>query len=412
MNYTESEAREQFLKFLSENGFEVSDLSLVVNKEERCRVLGDKGKKKSGRYKLFLDNKANGWCINYLQGGEYIRWNYQFTEEERREWGRKKREQELAEGKVYNPETSEEERQKLKEKLEQERLEKEQAAKEWEEQYHQRKAEEEAKLALVFEEVCDSIEVELHRNTMECDSHPYLSKKGVLAHGSLMQIMVSYHIPDLLDEESEGQYMEEGCLVIPLYNAEGRLVTYQTINDDGSVKKFRLNGSKHAAFYVIGASSIEDLADLDDLLYAEGYATGASIYEFSGKPVICCFDVGNLAAVYHVLKELYADKHHIICSDNDYYKYKKKLSEGNEKAKNVGLTYALRLQEEDGATVVFPVFPKYHPASDWNDLVQGFDAATAKKQFDFQLQYMQEHGEAIYSNEGVMKELCAECFPE
>lgn len=406
MNYNQTEAENQFRAFLAENGFDVDRLNLKVGKDERCAVVGDKSKQTSGRYKFFLDAKANGWCINYKEGGEYIRWNYQFTEEERREWGRKKREQELAEGRVYAPETTDEEREELLEKSRLEQDERNRLLAEREEAYRQKREAEEAQAELVFEEVCDAIEIEIDRYTLECFEHPYLEKKGVSAYG-LMQIMVDYTVDNLLSDDGEIQHHDKGNLVIPLYNIEGRLVTYQTINDDGSIKKFRVNSKKHGAFFIIGASSLDEL---DDFLYAEGYATGASIHEFSGKPVICCFDVGNLATVFLLLKERFPDFRHLVCSDNDYFKYCKKISEGDLKAKNVGLEVAISLHEESGADVVFPIFPKYNPSSDWNDLSSRFGSEIAKKQFDFQLDYIKENKRTIRDDESVMRQLCAECF--
>lgn len=407
MNYNQTEAESQFIAFLAENGFDVSRLNLKVGKDERCAVIGDKSKQTSGRYKFFLDSRANGWCINYKEGGEFVRWTYQFTEEERREWGRKKREQEMAEGKIYNPDLSEEDRKALLEKQKLEDQERQRLMAEREEAYRIKKEKEDAEAELIFEEVCDAIELEIEKYAIECVRHPYLDKKGVSSHQGLYQLMVSYEVPNLVSDEDEIQTFDEGSLLIPLYNSEGRLVTYQTINDDGSVKKFRVNAKKHGAFFVIGADNLEEL---EELYYTEGYATGASLHEFSGKPVICCFDVGNLAAVFAILKEMYPDKKHVICSDNDYYKYCKKISEGAEKAKNVGLEAAISLQEEHGAYVVFPVFPKHNPSSDWNDLANRFNPEIAKMQFDFQIEYTEKHKHSIREDESVMRELCESCF--
>lgn len=409
MNYIPSEAENQFKNFLVENGFDVTSHNIVIGKSERCRVVGDKGKQKSGRYKFFMDEYANGWCINYKQGGEdaFVRWSYERTAEERREWGRKKREQEIAEGKAYQSEISEEEKAKIAEQLRLDEEERLRRIAEREEFFRKQREEDEAKAELVFEQVCDAIELEEYRYTMECYEHDYLNKKQVKAHNNLKVVMVDYQVENLLEEEGEPQFIESRHLFIPLYNIEGRMVTYQTISPDGAVKKFRLNGRKHAAFFIIGADSIDDL---EECLYAEGYATGASIYEFTDKPVICCFDVGNLVAVLEVVKAQYPEKKHTICSDNDYYKYCKRLGEGDDKAKNVGLKTAVEMQERHGVTVVFPIFPKYDSSSDWNDLATRFSPEIAKRQFDFQISYMQEKGICMHEDESAMKTLCAEVF--
>ncbi len=53
------------------------------------------------------------------------------------------------------------------------------------------------------------------------------------------------------------------------------------------------------------------------LCIAEGYATGASIYEATGYAVAIAFTAGNLMAVARGLRTKFPDKRLILCADND-----------------------------------------------------------------------------------------------
>jgi hypothetical protein len=410
-NYDESEAVAQFLRFLANNKFVVNELDLKTNKDERAKVEGDKSKKKSGRYKLFLDEKANGWCINYLEGGEFVKWNYQFTPEEKKAWAEKKRKENEAKGIVYNPNADEAELERIANLLVEEEERKREEAKAQKLQKEIKEKEDDEKLELILDQVFDNIEIELDKYTMECTSHPYLTKKRVFAAKGLRKVMVSYSVLDLLDDTNEKyQMMEEDDLVITMMNIKDtdRIVSYQSINEDGKIKKFRLNGQKHGAFFIIGAENFDDLQNFDEFNYTEGYATGASIWEMINKPIICCFDVGNMITVARTLQEMFPHKKHTICSDNDYYKYVKKKEEGDLKAKNVGLESSMRLREETGIDVVFPVFPKHFAASDWNDLTNLFGLEMARKQFFFQKHYLDKKKDSIINDEKTMKAIAAQ----
>ena len=90
-----------------------------------------------------------------------------------------------------------------------------------------------------------------------CDSHPYLTAKGVTA------------VP--------GLKLHKVALVVPVYDEEGKIVSLQFIGEDGG-KKFLTGGRKRGCFFAIGKDASKPLH------IAEGLATALSIYEATGNP--------------------------------------------------------------------------------------------------------------------------------
>lgn len=112
--------------------------------------------------------------------------------------------------------------------------------------------------------------------------HPYLLAKGVQPHGILID--------------------GEGRLVIGLRDIDGIIHTVQRIDARGN-KRFLTGGIKADHFAVIG----EWTADTPHLLVCEGWATGASIHEATGDPVVVAFDAGNLIRVTGILRRRHSN---------------------------------------------------------------------------------------------------------
>lgn len=111
------------------------------------------------------------------------------------------------------------------------------------------------------------------------DGNAYLQKKHVHAYPGVKQT-------------------DDGRLVIPLLSGDLKIVSLQYIAGD-STKRFQSGGRKKGCFFPIG----EDKEGTGKAYLCEGYATGASIHEATGKPVYVAFDCGNLEAVAGVLKD-------------------------------------------------------------------------------------------------------------
>lgn len=146
---------------------------------------------------------------------------------------------------------------------------------------------------------------------------------------------------------------ERGNVVIPLFNADGEFRTLERIWSDGS-KHLEKDGQAWGSFFVVGGQ----LKDGDNLLYAEGYATAASISEAINQPVIMTVNAGNMVEVAGHLKDTFPNSTHYFLADNDIYK-----------DENVGLEKATEAAELTAGHVLVPVFsnPK-EGLTDYNDL--------------------------------------------
>ena len=131
-------------------------------------------------------------------------------------------------------------------------------------------------------------------------SHPYLAAKGITN-------------PDAIAGLRQNKYKDNDNLIIPVLY-ENEIVNLQSINQNGG-KRFLAGGQVQGAYAFIGkADDVEKVG----VVMAEGYATAASIYEATGKPVIIAFDAGNMVAVAERLaQKLPQNVPVVIAVDND-----------------------------------------------------------------------------------------------
>jgi putative DNA primase/helicase len=102
------------------------------------------------------------------------------------------------------------------------------------------------------------------------------------------------------------------ALVVPLYNAAGSIRTVQFISDRPSPKNKSLlpGGQKSGCFFIMGV-----LDAAATILICEGMATGASLHEATGFPVVVAFDCGNLQAVAATIRAQHATAAIIVAGD-------------------------------------------------------------------------------------------------
>jgi len=170
-------------------------------------------------------------------------------------------------------------------------------------------------------------------NATPCDTHPYLTKKGVKSHGL----------------RASGD-----SLLIPAFDGKS-ISTLQSIDPNGG-KLFHKGGKKSGCYFVIG--EIEGAADI---CIAEGYATGATIHEATGLPVVIAFDAGNLLPVAKKIHRSQPDARLIICADDDH-----------TKTPNAGIEKASKAAKEVCGVMVKPEFGENRPedATDFNDMAK------------------------------------------
>jgi len=264
---------------------------------KRFRVKGDKPGSKNGWYVLFNDG---------LAAGAFGNWKTDFTTN----WCAKN-----------SAEMSKVERDNLK--------------------LQRKKAIRERELQCIQEQHNAAVkcgELWSNANTLVNANYPYLLSKQVRAYGIR-------------------QWGEN--LLIPVQDAQNRLVSVQFIMPDGS-KKFKAGGRVKGCFMVIG--------ELEGTVFiCEGYATGATIHQATKQGVIVAFNAGNLSPVITALQAQGRDHLKIIIvADND-----------SSNRINTGLIKAKECGNQHDLPVIYPTFTDQQKGSDFNDLacLAGFDVA-------------------------------------
>jgi putative DNA primase/helicase len=173
---------------------------------------------------------------------------------------------------------------------------------------------------------------------------PYLAAKGVEAHG----VKVG----------------SDGHLVVPQRDADGRLWGVQFCSAEG--KRYLKDNLHVGTMHVIERSGKGTLDAISPsmgglIVIAEGYATAATIFEATGRPVVVAFDAGNLRSVAEAVKEKHPARELLIAADNDHA----------NKLGNVGMTKAEEVAKAIGALWTAPKFDDAEKAkglTDFNDL--------------------------------------------
>jgi putative DNA primase/helicase len=128
----------------------------------------------------------------------------------------------------------------------------------------------------------------------ECE---YLTRKGVLGHGV--------------------RYSPGAAMIIPVLDAAGQIHGLQVIRGKQTGERKKLDKefwpaglAKKGHFHQIGVIG-------PIVLVAEGYATGASLYEATGLPMVIAFDAGNIIHVVRNLRARHKRSQFLICADDD-----------------------------------------------------------------------------------------------
>ena len=155
-------------------------------------------------------------------------------------------------------------------------------------------------------------------------------------------------------------------LLIPLTDGSGKLWNLQRIFANGD-KRFYKGGKTAGCFHVIG-----DALASECLLIAEGYATGATLYEATGFAVVIAFSASNLKHIAALMRERYQDKRIVMCADNDT-ETEKKIG------KNAGVIAATEAAKSINALVCVPMgLPD--GGNDFNDLMHFAGIEAVQKQ--------------------------------
>lgn len=154
------------------------------------------------------------------------------------------------------------------------------------------------------------------------NSHPYLMKKGIRAHGA--------------------RVTGDGRLVVPLFSPAGELASLQYIDSDGG-KLYHSGGKTGGAFWWVGA------VEGEKIFVAEGFATAATIHEHTQAPCVVAYSASNLVSVTQSIREQFQDAQIVIVADND--------------ASGIGQKYADQASAKFNAKVITP--PAQGDANDY-----------------------------------------------
>jgi antirestriction protein ArdC/phage/plasmid primase-like uncharacterized protein len=297
-----TEALNSFKEALEAKGLLLDDEPIMDGNLHRVPVVGDKRGKKSGAYVAYMDGTPAGFIQNYKTGSKD---NWKATGYE-----------------FSNGLTQEDyDRQKALNQAKQ--------------------LERENELNRVHEERALLSQSKFKEASTANDTHPYLVDKNVK----------NYNLK--IDEKNN--------LLMPLQDIEGKHWSNQKINVN--FKGFEKYSKKEGNFFIIGEKNLDKA---QELIIIEGYATGATIHEATGKTVIVAVDSGNLIAVTQALDKKYPNSTILLAADND------KQLELKDKV-NVGYVKALEAAKSTGRNLIYPSFSDEEVkanASDFNDLAK------------------------------------------
>lgn len=145
----------------------------------------------------------------------------------------------------------------------------------------------------------------------------------------------------------------QGRLLVPLCD-DGRLVNLQIITPDGG-KRFLTGGRVQGCYTPLGKFS-----DGCRLYVCEGWATGATLHNNTGSPVVCAMNAGNLKSVAVAMRERYGSTLDLVIAGDD----------DRKTIGNPGKLAANQAARATDARVVFPEWPAEAQSdlSDFNDL--------------------------------------------
>ncbi|CAJ0857067.1 hypothetical protein AMST5_00980 [freshwater sediment metagenome] len=178
----------------------------------------------------------------------------------------------------------------------------------------------------------------------EVGAHFYLERKNVGAHNIIRM-----------------RHGNRDFLGIPVCENGEEVVSLQWINHLG-MKRFEQGGKIGGCWFTLAPPND---AHPSPIVIVEGYATGATIFEATGFPVMVAFNSGNLEAVAKNVAKKYPGAEIVIAGDDDL-----KTERNPNARRNPGVEDARKAARAIKTIAVFPPFDRDKDGvdvSDWND---------------------------------------------
>ncbi|KZL20432.1 DNA primase TraC [Pseudovibrio axinellae] len=186
---------------------------------------------------------------------------------------------------------------------------------------------------------------------------------------------------------------KDARMVVPLRDTDLKIHSLQFVGED---KHYLRHGRKEGLFHAIDPERYLNDADQpgqgDTLVFAEGYATGASVHKLTNKPVIVTFDGDNMVKVATAMREKYPDVTMLFAADDDHH-----LPLRENPLPNKGMDKAIEAAQAVGGYVVRPPLNKADKAkglTDWNDLTAARGEDKTASQFITQVRMARKLGNA------------------
>ncbi|HGV7777215.1 TPA: LPD7 domain-containing protein [Escherichia coli] len=191
----------------------------------------------------------------------------------------------------------------------------------------------------------------------QATAHEYLTRKGIRAAPGVR-----------LNNKNE--------LVIPFSNGRGEIRSYQRIPVTGGKDARILKGSeKSGNWFAFGTPE-----NGRPLLFAEGFATAASLHEATGLPVLMTVDADNMINVAKNARQIWTDSPFVFCADNDH-----------QRKINKGVSSAKKAAASTHGEVIIPAFTEAEKAqglTDFNDLDASRGRDAFQRAMNAQLEYI------------------------
>lgn len=132
----------------------------------------------------------------------------------------------------------------------------------------------------------------------DISGHPYAAKKAI-DFGPLVR---------------RGAWPQRGwidALLVPIYNADGQVISLEAINASGD-KDFLRGGAKRGGIHPIG-----NIKTARRVLIAEGIANAAVAIAALGDPAVAAMDAGNLKAAGETVRQINPGAELVFLADND-----------------------------------------------------------------------------------------------
>ncbi|EJK8610344.1 DUF927 domain-containing protein [Escherichia coli] len=154
----------------------------------------------------------------------------------------------------------------------------------------------------------------------------------------------------------------DGRTVIPLRNASGAIVAFQTISADGRAKRF--SGTAAGAYHIINQQE-----QPERIIIAEGLATALSVHQLQNDSmVVMAGSASNLSTTAVAMRERHPEAWIVIAADNDNVGKGRNENVGKYKAEEAAIAVG-------GAVALAPAGDG--EKCDWNDILvrEGREAA-------------------------------------